>query len=322
MKKVKIFSVVLMGFFLIIPSLQAISAGLSEDNIFCQNQYYSVVFDGEGEAAVNAKLSLENVDADESINEIMVEIPGDEIRMIKAIQEMPTRQRQCRRWEPVPMPIEYEEDSMAIPQSTNKRCLEWYPYISGPRYYTLKFEKEQLSKSVQFTFSLPEPVLPQEAISILLYYKASGYVQEKAGLFRFNYETLKMPYDVETVRVAIDVQEGLYLEGGEAKTDYRPSPTTYSLQNAPLALEGVQNEVASKFSREIQYAPGYTKNTSGLDPFESFIVEGKYATSQFALQKWFIIGVIIIFVFVLGGIVVFIRWDLKKTKALSKKKND
>ncbi len=315
MKKTKTFFFILMGFFLIMPSLQAISADFSEDNFFCQNQYYSVVFDGEGEAAVNAKLTLENIDIDKSINQIMVEIPGDEVRMIKAIQEMPTRQRQCRQWGPVP--IEYGE----IPSRINKQCLEWYPYVSGPRYYTLKFEKEQLSKSVQFTLKLPEPVLPQETISILLYYKASGYVQEKAGIFHFNYETLKMPYDVETVRIAIDVQEGLYFEGGKAQTDYKPSPTVYSLQNAPSAIEGVQNKVASQFSREIQYAPGYTKSTSGLDPLESFIVEGKYAKSQFALEKWFVIGVIIIFIFVLGGIVIFIRWDLKKTKAISKKKN-
>jgi len=307
--------------FLITPSLQAIWADFSEDNIFCRNQYYSVVFDGEGEAAVNAKLTLENINTEKSVNQIIIEVPGNEVRMIKAIQEMPARQRQCRQWEPVPMPMGYEEDLMIMPrENINKQCLEWYPYISGPRYYTLKFDKEQLSKSVQFTLNLPEPVLPQEAISILLYYKASGYVQEKTGVSHFNYETLKMPYDIETVRVAINVQEGLYLEGGKAKTDYLPSSTTYSLQNAPLALEGVQDKVASQFSREIQYVPGYTKNTSGLDPLESFVVEGKYATSQFALQKWFIIGVIIIFIFVLSGIVVFVRWDLKKTKALSKKK--
>jgi hypothetical protein len=321
MKKTKIFFAILIGFFLMIPSLQAISAGLSEGNIFCQNQYYSVVFDGEGEAAVNAKLTLENIDTDKSIDKIMVEIPGDEVRMIKAIQEMPTRRKQCRRWEPMPMPMEHEKDSMVIPQSINRECIEWYPYVSGPRYYTLKFEKEQLSKSVQFTLNLPEPVLPHETISVLLYYKASGYVEEKSGIFHFNYETMKAPYDVETVRVAINVQEGLYLEGGKAETDYKPSPTTYSLQYAPSALEGVQDEATSKFSREIQYAPGYTKNTSGLDPFESFIVEGKYATSQFALEKWFIVGVVGIFILVLGGIVIFIRWDLKRAKRLSKKKN-
>ncbi|TRZ80893.1 hypothetical protein D4R86_03520 [bacterium] len=290
------------------------------DSVFGQSQYYSVIFDGEGEAAVNAKLNLENIDIDKNIDKFMVEIPGNDVRMIKAIQEISAQSRQCRRWEPIPMPMDYEEGSITMPQSISQQCIEWYPDASGPRYYTLKFEKEQLSKSVQFTFNLPEPVLPQETISILLYYKASGYVQEKMGISYFNYETLKVPYDVESVRVAINVQEGLYLEGGEAKTDYLPSSTTYSLQKAPLALEGVQDVAISNFSRDIQYVPGYTKSTSGLDPLESFIVEGKYAKSQFALEKWFIIGVVIIFVFVLGGIIVFVRWDLKKTKALSKKR--
>jgi len=329
MKKIKLslvyFTVLLVVMMSLMPTYaeflpKSIASVATTDSVFGQSQYYSVIFDGEGEAAVNAKLNLENIDIDKNIDKLMVEIPGNDVRMIKAIQEISAQSRQCRRWEPIPMPMDYEEGSITMPQNISQRCIEWYPYVAGPRYYTLKFEKEQLSKSVQFTFSLPDPVLPQETISILLYYKVSGYVQEKAGIFHFNYETLKIPYDVESVRVAINVQEGLYLEGGEAKTDYLPSSTTYSLQKAPLALEGVQDEAISKFSRDIQYAPGYTKSTSGLDPLESFIVEGKYAKSQFALEKWFIIGVAVIFVFVLSGIIIFIRWDLKRTKVLSKKR--
>jgi hypothetical protein len=280
------------------------------DGVFGQNQYYSVVYDGEGEAAVGAKLLIQN-NGKEDIDSTVIEIPGTGIRLIRAVQEVYNREQYCSRWgnqicveKGAYGCLEYEEN-----------CIDWRwrSKTYEPSYYTLEPEMEELSESVKYTFNFEKPLGEQEQSAILLYYKVNESAQKKLGVFSFNFETAKMDYDISNVRVAINVQEGLHLKGGEAETQYRSNAIysdTVELE-APVAM-GVQSKALSSFSNQITHVNGYTKTTSGLDPWESFAVEGKYAESRSALYIGAIIGWIVGTLIFLGGISSLVWWLTKR----------
>ncbi len=158
-----------------------------------------------------------------------------------------------------------------------------------------------LSQSTTLEFDLPQPISSQDTATIILYYKALGYV-EKNTMYDFDFETIKVPYDLQTTRVSISVSEDLYLEGGESSVNYQPN-YLFS-QAADMASESIA-EKTSIVSNQIQYAQGYVKTATGLDPWESFHVKGRYAESWFALNVWKIvlfavIGILAIAAIILG----------------------
>ena len=237
-----------------------------------QNQYYTVVFDGEGETAVAAKLTFQNATKD-PIDSVDIEIPGTVVRLITAVQEISQRPL-CPPDQPLPSYLELNNIRPPTP------CDD-YGY-SLPYYYLLTPKEDHLSESTKVTLALPKSINSQEQFSVLLYYKAVGYVQKHAGLFKFFFNTIKMPYDVQDVRVAINTQEGLYLAGGKAETQYRPNFAPIAAPSA-LPASGAASESLRDFSQQIAHEQGFIKQTSGLDPWESFTVQGKYAPSRFLL---------------------------------------
>src|SRR3989338_4767761 len=64
--------------------------------VFGSNQWYQAVLDGEGEASVAAKLTLQNLQA--AITNVTLEIPGN-ARSIYVLQELPTKQQRCTNWQ-------------------------------------------------------------------------------------------------------------------------------------------------------------------------------------------------------------------------------
>src|SRR3990167_5788480 len=139
-----------------------------------QNQYYTVVFDGEGETAVAAKLTFQNATKD-PIDSVDIEIPGTVVRLITAVQEI-SQQQPCLRYGPLPSYPQGEEQ----PQNIMPPCLQYDYGYSLPYYYILTTKEDHLSLSTKVTLTLPKSVNSQEQFSVLLYYKAVGYV-EKIG---------------------------------------------------------------------------------------------------------------------------------------------
>ncbi|OHA48134.1 MAG: hypothetical protein A2806_00655 [Candidatus Terrybacteria bacterium RIFCSPHIGHO2_01_FULL_48_17] len=239
-----------------------------------QNQYYSVVFDAEGEAAVAAKLTFENT-TETALSEISFEIPGTSVRIINTVEEVSKTQK-CLRYDYSGCePDSSGKESCAYP------CLQYGYDYPAPNYYLLTPRSEQLSSSMKVTIPLIAAVRPQEQFSILLYYKAEGYADKKLGVFKFSFETVKIPYDVQSVRVAINVQEGLSLAGGGAETNYRPNFS--AVESVALPAAGAPDASLNDFSQRIIYEQGFVKQTSGLDPWESFSVDGKYASNSILL---------------------------------------
>ena len=64
-----------------------------------QNQFYSVVFDGEGDSIVAAKLKIQNI-GKEPLKELNIEIPGENVRLINIMQEAIRFQKICGAYDP------------------------------------------------------------------------------------------------------------------------------------------------------------------------------------------------------------------------------
>ena len=276
------------------------------DSGFGQNHYYVVNFDEEGEAAVAAKLVIQNTKKQE-ITDVVVEIPGQSVRIINAIQEARESTRKCRYWDDIC--IWYNNN---ICEKHAKKCYEWYyDYQPYQTYHTIDYDYEILSKSVKYTLHLPVNVSEQQTTTILLYYKATGYVDQSLGVYNFDFETAKLNYDINKIRVAITVQEDLYFKGGKTRIDFRPNS---GVMSKSLAAEGARSDEMQSFSSQITYSPGYVKEAQGLDPWESFHVKGKYASSWFALYKAWIILVLLALAAVVWGTNLFLINKVKKVR--------
>src|SRR3989338_7731021 len=96
-----------------------------------QNQFYSVVFDGEGDAIVAAKLKIQNI-GKESLKELDIEIPGKNVRLVNIMQEVIRFQKICGAYDP------------------KGNCSYYYnQQIWPPEYYSIEKNTEKLSKSVK-----------------------------------------------------------------------------------------------------------------------------------------------------------------------------
>lgn len=219
--------------------------------------YYQVVFDGEGEAAVVAKIIQLNT-GKEKIDKLTLEIPGrSNIRYI--FQEISPKQK-C---------LNYDNSTL--------KCITYgydYPYYQRS-YVNLDFAEEQLSWSKKVIVNLSEPIEQGKSAALILYYKAFGYVDKNIN---FDFETIKSPFDTPYLRIAVNVDEDLSLRGGETKTSYIPNFA--SLESFAQQKIGAMPDELSNFIRTISdnvaYAGGYVKTKTNLDPWESFHVTGRY----------------------------------------------
>lgn len=239
------------------------------------NQYYDVLFDGEGEALVLAKLTFKNND-DTNWTTIPLEIPG-QVRVITGLQYLG--------------PVYYQE-SYVKPQYLNPF---WYPASTFSK--KIDFTQQQTSGTNIVTIMLDYPLPPGETITFFFYYKAKGYVNTNLFSYSFVFETIKNKYDSNQVRVAVNVQPELYLKGTESRVNYVDNMYAAKMS----AGEALASEEMKELSQRIESAPGLIKTTAGLDPFESFIVTGEYTKYHWWLQRWTIVGWALLIL--LGGIV-------------------
>jgi hypothetical protein len=260
-------------------------------------QYYNVIFDEEGDAIIAAKLVFQNIQLVELKN-IVIEIPG-QMQIINVVQEIQTEK--IRTEKRVPNYYgDYKEQNYGE-QNYGEQNYE---------YKTIKYTQRQFSESSAVDFTLPQAVKEQEKAVLLIYYKVKGYVQKDWKTYDFNFATVKSSQDVNYVRVAINVQEGLYLEGLDGKVNYVDNifiaqslaPVTFD-----SAFDKMDSSEMTSYSRQLEYSSGLVKEASGLDPFENFKVAGKYADSWWWLKRWKVVSTIIVFGSVLVALMVLGR---------------
>lgn len=255
-----------------------------------EGQFYAVSFDEEGEASVLAKLVLTNYDKDDLEN-VKLEVPGGSIRLINIVQEWYGTREEC---------IKYAADGS---------CLKYQEYPDyQPQYSVIEPKTSELSESTVLDFKLPKTVESQDQAIILVYYKAEGFVDQKGSVYNFDFETMKSDFDLQTTRVAITVSGDLYLEGGDSETNYRDN-SVFGGASEAAAPAALKSAALQDVSNRVQYASGYVKVASGLDPLESFHVKGKYASSWFAVNKTKVFGGIFVALIILALIVLGI-WKL------------
>ena len=274
------------------------------------SQFYSVVFDEEGEAVVALKLNILNPN-NETVDKIKIEIPGQTIRILNVVQEYHLLKEQCAQW----------KDVCADEKCTSyyKKCAYYHSYVDNyeARYYPVEYTAEKLSDSTAYTFNLPKVITQQNTATLIIYYKATGYVKKSLGVFDFNFETIKYNYDASHVRVSINVQNELYLAGGTSNVDYKPAD--FGGLAMSKSTESFDSKQLSEYSRSIEYDYGYVKEASALDPWESFHVKGRYSASRLLLNKGKIGLTIGIILAVIGLLIFGIRkaYGALKTSTLA-----
>ncbi|KKQ18876.1 MAG: hypothetical protein US31_C0001G0063 [Berkelbacteria bacterium GW2011_GWA1_36_9] len=271
------------------------------------SQYYSVVYDKEQESAVVAKLIYLNRGKDE-IKNLKLEIHGTTVRVISAVQEQAQTKTQanCSR---------YDYNS-PIDQSGERRCLEYSESQTIPSYTYALLDTDSLKivnngLSITLDLALKQPIASQKTGTVILYYKTQGMANKVWNGYQYSFETIKSPYDIDNVRVAIDVADDLYIkETAEGTTNYQSNITSAlpALSSKSFSESASFKDVSSR----IISAPGVTKETSSLDPNENFRVEGKYYNNNWMGELPTIIGVGLTFVVILVVLLVILKSEKKK----------
>ena len=292
----KIVGVVSLSLFVLIGFAGTTSA--QSELLFGQNHFYTVIFRGNGEAIVYAKIAITNPD-EKPLTEFSFEVPKvSPTEMVIYQMKLPQECVSQNYNDPARPCLQYRDPDYA-------QQYYYYGYSNGKAEY----QKIQYTKSGNlYKFTLPTPVEAYKSTAIIIAYAAKGYVSESVGLFKFNFETLKVPSRIQEIRVAVDVDSDLLLKGKQSSVNYNSIGIQSSELSAPSAISGRSlDNVVGKIG---SYSP-LVKEAKNLSPNESFMVKGEYATSWFRLYLSSILLTIFIILAVLVGIYFLARF-LKK----------
>ena len=254
-------------------------ASAQNELLFGQNHFYTVIFRGNGEAITYAKIAITNPD-EKPLTEFSFEVPKvSPTEMVIYQMKLP---QEC-------VNQNYNDQAQPCLQYRDPDYAQQY-YYYGYSNGKAEYQKIQYTKSGNlYKFTLPTPVEPYKSTAIIVAYAAKGYVSESAGLFKFNFETLKVPSRIQEIRVVVDVDSDLLLKGKKSSVNY--------------SLDNVVGEIGS-------YGP-LVKEAKNLSPNENFMVKGEYATSWFRLYLSSIILTIFIIIAIFVGVYFLARF-LKK----------
>jgi len=288
-----------VGFGALFMLVGAINVSAQNDLFFGQNHFYTVIFRGNSESVVYAKLVFTNSE-DKPISDFSFTMPGASSDEMVAYQmKLPQQCIQYDYLKPESPCIQYRDADYL-------QNYQYYPYGNSQK---TEYQKLQFTKSGGlYKLTLATPVEPNKSAAVIVAYAAKGYVEESAGLFKFNFETLKVPARINQIRVTVDVDSDLFLKGKRASVDYGTRSFGVADLAAPSAVSsGSLDNVVSKIG---SYGP-IMKNASNLFPNESFIVRGEYATSWVRLYIGSILMMILV-VAILLTIIYFMSCFLKK----------
>lgn len=269
-----------------------------------QSHFYDVIFRGNGEAIVFAKLVVTN-DEETVMDEFSFEVPGVLPTELTIFQQI--LPRKC---------LEYNYSAAVYPTP----CIKYGPpdyfdayYLSYDNsraaYRKVSFEEEP---DAGYNLTLPRPLQPSESTAFILSYAAKGYVAESLGLYKFEFETLKVSSRIADVRVSVDVDSELFMKGKRSEVTYLPD---FKAASSDLAVaENVTTESASmdKFVSNIgSYYGPIVKEAKQLAAGETLVVKGKYAASSWRLHLGLFIWLILV-VIAIGLVIYFVRRHFRR----------
>lgn len=285
-----------------------------EPGFLGQDHSYTVVFRGNGEAVVSAKIVFTNK-SEENLSKISLRIPRVEPSQLSVYQVI--RERPC---------IIYKE-RLYNPTTRSygpQVCEEYGDVDHYTSYGKSKYLKAESDLDIDtINIVLPRTVSPNASGSFFIYYRAMGYATKGVfGTFNYVFETLKADDDVRSLRVGISTDSDLVLRGATGEVEYRfEEPALKSLDAAAM---GVAQESVSIDRYVNQIGQGrITKTASNLAPLESYTVEGAYAKSVVKLygREIAITLTVILVVIVLTVVLIRFIWKrLKRKTAQTKEK--
>jgi hypothetical protein len=305
MKKISYLVMFLLFLTSVLGSIERIAPYPGGSNYVTRaDQYYGVFFDGEGEAYVVLTFDLYNVD-EGSIEMMNIEIPGQNLILLNVLQQ--TNDRSCIEYENVCEEystvsqtcvqydyngncVRYEQPCLKMKQT----CLRYNPGYNN-EYKQIDVDPVKLSNSFNLPLRFIDSVDTHESSNFVLVYKADGYAKDSFGAKSFEFETAKLPYMSNNVRVSINAQKGQYLRGGQSSANYLPN-TFNRLEATGMMMD---REIMAS-SNSIKYQGGLVKTAQYLDPLESFSVKGLYSSSWLRVNFARIFGIIVLVLVILG----------------------
>ncbi|MCR4335200.1 MAG: hypothetical protein NUV57_01540 [archaeon] len=195
----------------------------------------------------------------------------------------------------------------------------------------IEYSKTLTSSATILHLELKESIPMNGTGTIVLFYKIPKYAEKDlVGNYNFDFKTIidKDAILIENLRVAINVQEGLFMKGGEAEVDYRPN-TWFMGEMAMTQVKdvGIESPYYRDYYYSIRNAQGLVKSATNLDPFESFHVKGNYGENWLALYFLDviagIIGAAILIIVSIFGFRKIKKWlNLKNLKEKNTKGNE
>ncbi|MFH0873790.1 MAG: hypothetical protein V1846_03035 [Candidatus Komeilibacteria bacterium] len=273
--------------------LFSFGASAQSELLFGQSHYYSVVFRGNGEAIVYAKIAITN-SQDTPMTDFSFEIPGvTPSEMVIIQQQLP---RPCLRADynnPTQPCLEYGDPNYAAYSAGVGYDVAYKGGSQASSYQKVKYTKE--GNSYKLTF--PTPIAPSKSGALVIAYAAKGYVTNFLGLQKFRFETIKVPARIETINVSVDVDSDLLLKGKQANVNY--GTVSNSDTASPAKLAGLPSAELDRSVSQIGSYGALMKQAKNLAANESFVVKGEYSTNWFRLYLsgilWTIGIIIVIF---------------------------
>jgi hypothetical protein len=267
-----------------------IPSDTSNSLLFGQKHSYSVVFRGNGEAITYVKIVIPNRE-ERALGEFSFEIPKvDPYEMTMYQMKLPP---ECVRYDYNTQPnkcLEYRDPDYGQ---------DYYYYGSGQsaEYTKIKYTKTGNT----YNLTLPNSVEPSKSTALIVSYATKGYVDNSFGLYKFNFETIRVNSRIQSTKVAVDVDSDLFIKGKQSSVNYNESARTM-----PMAKLGDSSAVSSReLDRVVSNIGSYgaiIKEGKSLAPNESFNVRGEYAKNWLRLY----LNEIIITILVIAAIIVLI----------------
>ena len=279
-----------------------------EPGFLGQDHNYTVVFRGNGEAVVSAKIVLTNK-GDSSLSDVKLRIPRVDPREVSAYQVI--KQKTCIRYEPQvydPLTRSYR------PQI----CSEYQePDYYNSYYGDAKYQKAKTEQDIDtLKITLPQGLAPGKSGSFFVYFRGLGYAKKNIfGAYNYTFDTLKAEDSIRNLTIGISTDSDLFLKGVKGEVNYRFEDS--AMQMAPSGMAAPEKSVAlDSYVNQIGQG-SITKKASNLAPLESYTVNGSYAKSRLRLYGkeifYTLLGIIVFF----GLLALLLRFAFKKLGRIS-----
>jgi hypothetical protein len=289
---------------------QSIAENLSKDSglFFGQKHDYSVIFRGNGEAIVYAKIVLTN-GSETPMTSLPIQIPGTAPYEITSYQ--------------ITLPQECVNNQYNREKQINE-CKEYRDADYDGRYYsgwsynkTAKYDRVKIdTDGDKHILSLPMTIEPNKTSAVIISYATKDYVNKSAGLFKYTFPTIKVDSRIQDISVSVDVDSDLYLKGKKSGVDYGESGGGIADGlNSGISLS-IESRDLDKISGSVGQYGVLIKTAKNLSPNESFEVRGEYANSKSRLYLSRIVSGILLVAGIIFGVWLINRLRPKKPKTI------